>query len=207
MRRWTDDELHLLRSRYASCGPAKVAKMLNDRSTHAVKSKAWELGLTVGEMNGWVTVGQLAAASGMHIQTVRERALASGFARKLHGRGRVLKIMVPEAWADAYVRMAQRGHEVDELVDYHYDLKKTAKVFGVHPKTIRAWLYGQHPESFGAACLSRVKIRMTTGQLKRRYLFEPTSVETEARRYRERYQGGKLRPQQDTDWRLPVDEP
>lgn len=207
MTRWTDEELHLLRSKYPFFGPAKVAKMLKNRSAHAVKSKAWELGLTVGDMDGWVSVSQVADASGMHIQTVRERALASGFARKLKGRGRVLKVMVPEAWADAYVRMIRRAREHDDLVDHHYDLTKTARIFGVHPKTVRAWLYGEHPGSFGTKCMARIRMVVTTGQLHRRYLFHPLDVEREARNYRDRYQGGQLRPQQDTDWRMPVDEP
>ena len=205
--RWTEGELHLLRSKYCTFGPAKVAKMLKSRSVHAVKSKAWELGLAVGDLDGWVTVSQLADASGMHIQTVRERALASGYARKLRGRSRVLKVVVPEAWADAYVRMIHRAKQNDTLVNHHYDLAKVARVFGVHPKTIRSWIYGEHPHSFGAACLKEVRILMTTGQLKRRYLFDPLQVEREARRYRERSQGGQLRPQQDTNWRVPVDEP
>lgn len=205
--RWTEEELHLLRSKYAQFGPARVAMMLKSRSAHAVKSKAWELGLTVGDLEGWVTVRHLANATGMHIQTVRERALASGYARKLGGRGRVLKVVVPEAWADAYVRMVRRAQQNDELVDHHYDLGKVARVFGVHPKTIRSWIYGQHPDSFGAACLGRVQIVMTTGKLRRRYLFHPLQAEREARLYRERYQRGQLRPQQDTNWRVSVDQP
>jgi len=183
-KRWSEEEVHLLRSKYPTHGPERVAEMMPGRTAAGVKTKAMHLGLSVGDVSGWVPISLVATQTGLHINTVRERAQRSGVTRAIRGPGRNLKLIVPEAWADAYVSSVRRGREAEELAQHHYDLKKTARIFGVHPQTLRKWLYGTSPSSNGARIMSRVRFIVTTGVQRRSYLFNPYDVEREAKLYR-----------------------
>jgi len=183
--KWSEEELHLLRSKYALFGPARVAEMLPGRTASSVKTKAMHLGLRLGDVADWVPISTVSEATGLHINTVRERAQRSGVTRKIAGKGRNLMLLVPEAWAQAYIASVERGREAEELAAHHYDLKKTARIFGVHPQTIRDWLYGKFAYSKGAEIMSRVRVITTTGVKRRSYLFNPYDVEREAKLYRE----------------------
>lgn len=187
---WTEEELHLLRSKYPSHGPVRVARILN-RQPQSVKGKAHQLGIRLGDIPGWVPLGAVSDVTGLAINSVKDRAERAGVLRRItsHKNSRVVLSLVPESWADAYVRYVERGREAEELRDYYYDLQKTARIFGVTGVTIRRWLYGEYPNSYGAQVMSRVKFVMTTGLEKRSYLFEPLSVEREAKTYRERKKG------------------
>jgi len=183
-KRWSEEEIHLLRSKYPTHGPERVAEMMPGRTPSSVKTKAMHLGLNVGEVNGWVSISLVAYQTGLHINTVRERAQRSGVTKPIKGKGRNLMLLVPEAWADAYVNSVRRGREAEELAQHHYDLKKTARIFGIHPQTLRKWLYGHNPNSQGAQIMSRVRFIVTTGIQRRSYLFNPYDVEREAKLYR-----------------------
>lgn len=182
---WTDAELHLLRSRYPGNGPDRLAAMLPGRTALAVKTKAMSLGLNVGDVKGWVPVGYISKATGLHRNTVSDRARRQGVTREVKAAsGRTYMLLVPEAWADAYVRAVERASEADDLRGHHYTLKQTARVFGVHPYTIRRWLYAKNPDSFGARLMAKVKFISTTGRQRRAYLFDPYTVEEAAKEYK-----------------------
>lgn len=189
---WTEDELHLLRSRYPTHGPDRLAAMLPGRTALAVKTKAMALGLNVGDVKGWVPVGYIAKATGLHRNTVSDRAKRQGVAREIKAAsGRTYMLLVPEAWADAYVRAVERASEADDLRGHHYTLRQAAKVIGVHPYTIRRWLYAENPDSFGARLMARIRFISTTGRQRRAYLFNPYDVEEAAREYKKWRQHGQ----------------
>lgn len=192
---WNAWELHLLRSKYPLHGAVGTASMLPRRTPDAVKAKAYSMGLNVGNVNGWVPTGHIAQATGLHATSVRERALASGYAKCLKLGGRRL-ILVPEAWANAYITMTNRAREAEELMGHHYTTDQVARIFGVHRTTIKRWLYGIPPGSPGVKHLSRVRVVSTGGRGRRQYLFDPYHAEKEARAYRE-HQRRQLRPEQD----------
>ena len=196
----------MVRSRYPTLGAKKLSKLLPGRTASAVQSKAKEFSIALGDIDGFVGVRQLADITGMHIVTVRERVLASGYAKKVKSGSRVHIIVVPVAWADAYVRMVERGKQNDELEGHYYNTEKVARIFGVTPRTIRKWVRGERKDGLGLACMNRIKVIATTGHLRNRYLFEPRAAEREAKRYRDRYQRGGIRPFKDKNWYQPVDE-
>jgi hypothetical protein len=184
-RPWSEDEIHLLRSKYPMYGVIPVARMLRDRTPDGVKAKARELGLRVGDIQGWVGIGELVRETGLHPTSVRARALASGFARRIGEKGRRNFVVVPEAWADAYVRMAKRGQEAEELMGHHYTLETVARLFGVYRTTIKRWLFGIPASSPGVARIARIRVVATSGRGRRQYLFNPFDTEREAKAYRE----------------------
>jgi len=182
-KRWTEQEVHFLRSQYTTQGAKLVAEKMPGRTAAAVKSKAMMLRLNVGDIKGWVPVSYVANEIGFHINTVRERAERTGVARIVKSGKRNLKVLVPEAWAEAYIQSAKRAQEAEKLKGHHYDLKTTARIFGVHPQTLRKWLYGEPPESEGAKLMSRIRFVTTSGIEKRSFLFNPYDVEREAKIY------------------------
>jgi hypothetical protein len=184
-RPWTAEEIHLLRSKYPIHGVGVVTGMLPGRTCDGVKAKAHALGLRVTDVQGWVGIGTIAHLTGLHPTSVRARALASGYARRIGGTNRRQFVMVPEAWAEAYVKMALRGQQAEELMGHHYTLEKTAKLFGVYRTTIKRWLFGIPASSPGVAHLARIQVVTTSGRGRRQYLFNPWHVEREARAYRE----------------------
>lgn len=174
---WTNDDIHLLKSKYVTHGTKALTRMLK-RSREDVAAKAKELGLTVGDIRGWVPIKAVAEAANRSYHVVRIKALKSGFARRLPTE----VLIVPEIWADAYIKSIQRGEAADELVKHYYDVRKTARIFGVKPITIYHWLYG-HSQT-GAKIMDRIGIVVTSDLHGRQYLFEPYSVEKEAKVYR-----------------------
>lgn len=183
-RAWSDEDVHLLRSRYARLGPHKLARALA-RSPGAIKWKARTLGVTYGDVPGWVSGNAVAETVGCCRTSVYRAARNARVARELRTRTRVT-VLVPEAWADAYIKSVLKGRENEALMEHHYTLKKAAAVFGVHPSTLRKWLYGSDAAgAVGKACVTRVKVVTTTGRTNKRFLFSPWDVEREARVYRE----------------------
>jgi hypothetical protein len=177
--KWTAAELHLLQSRYASHGPRRLTKQIK-RTAEAIRAKAYKLGLFVGDVQDWVPLSYIAAETGIHIVSVRERAKKSGFARHIHCN----RIMVPVAWANAYIKSVKKATEVDALIGYYYTVETAAKIFQVNQCTMRRWLSGASRK--GSETLRNVRIVMSSGQTHRRYLFEPHDVEREAKAYHER---------------------
>ena len=178
-RPWTEEELHLLHSKYPTHGPTKLSKMMR-RAKATIQAKAAELALELGEIRGYVNINSIVEATGLDPSSVRERALRSGFAKRPYRNW----IVVPSAWADAYVQSVVKGIEADEMLSHYYDLNKVARIFGLSPRTISAWVTGRSQR--GAQIMNRIKIRLTSGRNGRRYLFDPYDVEREAKAYRER---------------------
>lgn len=177
----------MLRSRYALLGPEKMAKLLPGRTVPAIRFKALSMGLFVGDIEGHVPLSFISDATGLNINSVRERAERHGVTRKLKSkRKHTFKILVPEAWAEAYIRAADRAQEAAELKGHYYNLRKTARIFGVDPSTIRGWLYGRYPGAYGNIAMSRIRTLTSTGRHRREYLFDPYDVEREAKIYRDK---------------------
>lgn len=168
--------MHLLRSKYSDLGPKKLAAHI-DRKPEAIKAKAYKIGLIVGDLENYVPLGYIASETGVHMVSVRERAKASGFARHTQSN----RILVPLVWAEAYIRSAKRSQEADELINHYYTVEKVAKLFDIHPSSLRKWLVGGREK--GSQIISRIKVVVTSGRHNRRYLFEPYGVEKEAKRY------------------------
>lgn len=191
----------MLRSRYTVLGPDRMSKLLPGRSALSIRCKANRLGLKVGEVNDYVPLSFIADATGLSLNAIRDRAHRHKVIKKIQTRkGRPFKLLVPEAWADAYIRNVERATEADELRDHYYSLSKTAKIFGVHRDTIRNWLYGNFAYSYGAHAFNRIKVLTATGKNQRAYLFNPYDVEREAKLYREYVKSGNrrfIRPEQD----------
>jgi len=182
---WTEEELHLLRSRYNTLGPTGIAKLLN-RTINSVKAKARNEGIRVGDVQGWVTVATVADEARITVMTVRKRAQRLKVLRRLRApNGRTIMCLVPEAWGGAYINAVERGREAETLEGHHYTLNKVARLFSVNESTIRRWLYGKYPNSYGARMMNRIKFTFTTGVTKRKYLFNPWDCEREAKAYRE----------------------
>jgi len=175
---WSDDDIHLLKSKYVTHGVQALARMLQ-RPFDSVAKQAENLGLTVGDIRGWVPVRSVAEAANRAYHRVRRKALRSGYARRLPTD----VLIVPEVWADAYVKSIQRGEEADQLIKHYYDVNKVARIFGVKPITVYHWLYGYSQR--GARIMDRIKVTVTSDMNGRQYLFEPYSVEKEAKVYRE----------------------
>ena len=178
-RAWTEEEDHVLRSKYATHGPAKLSKMLG-RPPADVIEQAANLGVELGEIRGHVSIRSIATATGLSETSVRERALKSGFAKRTYRN----KIVVPETWADAYVTSVTRGEAADELLKHHYDLEKVARIFRLSARTIRSWVTGRSQR--GARIMNHITIKVSSGKNRRKYLFDPYDVEREAKKYHDR---------------------
>jgi hypothetical protein len=176
---WSDAEIHLLHSRYATYGPSTLSRHIK-RTPEAIRAKANRLGLIVGDFQNWVPISYIAAETGMNIVSVRERARNSGFARTI----RCNRIIVPKAWANAYINSAKKAAEIDNLIGYYYDIPTTAKIFKISQGTLLRWLSGESIS--GAKNIAKVKVVVSSGRTNRRYLFEPRDVEREAKAYHER---------------------
>jgi hypothetical protein len=176
---WTLEEMHLLKSKYATHGVLALSRMLK-RTEEDISKKAEVLGVAAGGIRGWVPVRALATTVDRPYHRVRAKALRSGFSRKLPNN----VLVVPEAWADAYVKSIERGEQADELINHYYDVTKVARIFGVKPITIYQWLYGNNVE--GSLILKSINVVVTSDKHKRQYLFEPYAVEREAKKYRDR---------------------
>jgi hypothetical protein len=182
-RRWSKRELHILRSRYPTEGPLALSKTLK-RSRAAIKMKALEMGVSLGELVGWVECADVAAATGHQASSVRDAALASGHAKRIVSGERVWAVLVPQAWADAYTRRALRGAEADRLLGHYYDVEKAARVLGIHHCTLRRWLTGK-VQSYGAQLLAHVRVEVTSAATYRQYLFNPYQLEAMAKKLKE----------------------
>jgi hypothetical protein len=170
--KYSPEEITFLERWYALRGPKWCAARLN-RKPETVHAKAKKLGLTFGDVPGWVRTIHLANAIGVGNTTVYNAASAQGVLRVV-GTG-AKAALVPEKWADAYLKKYEAWAEGEQARAAGYLTTGEARaVLSIGKSTILRAI-SQAPESYLAPYFRHVRsVRGYRGRL----LLNPHDIET-----------------------------
>lgn len=142
-KKFTEDEIQFLERYYALRGPVWCGKKLK-RNRSSIVHKAFDMGLKVGDVEGYVPLVEVARDMGVPEREVRERATDDGVA-KLCGtksaKGAGSKMVVPEKWAAKYAEARFNRIEAEEFGYITFD--EAIKVTGLNKGTLSRALKGE----------------------------------------------------------------
>ena len=137
MKRWAPEEDEILEKYYPTHGPSGCKKRLPGRSIDSIRCRAKTLRIRYGQHLGYLSVGEVARASGIHPKNVTEYAKKCG--KKIGGRW-----MIPEGLAIEYIESRRRQREHSELRRAGYmSTAEAGKALSVSAYTIRNWIAGK----------------------------------------------------------------
>ena len=137
MRRWAPEEDAILERYYPTHGPSGCKKRLPGRSIESIRCRAKALHIRFGQHPGYLSVGEVARASGIHPKNVTEYAKQCG--KKIGERW-----MIPEGLAIEYIESRRHRREYSDLRRAGYlSTVEAARALSVSAYTIRNWIAGK----------------------------------------------------------------
>ena len=147
-RRWSTAETRTLHLKYPKLGAEGVARLLPGRTAAACNAKALREGVAVGDVRGYVRLGDVSALLGRHACAVHQAAKKDGAALAYTPAGSRKKVvLVKAAWAKTYERQLEEKRKNDRECGGWYSYGDLERLFGYVRRQLLAALRGVGPLS------------------------------------------------------------
>ena len=130
---------------YPTYGPGVTQARLRaevglDVHRRQIRYRAGYRGILWGVKPGTRSVHEVATEAGVHHSGVRRAAERAGVHTVVRS-GRKRRVLVPDAWADAFIDRTRNRANATELHGHHYTTAEAAAAIGIAERTLSTWLY------------------------------------------------------------------